>query len=97
MAASSSNKPGRREGLVGRCAALLVAVGAAGLLCYIERDRFLAVESAEADPAVAAFQACLGQEAAPIEKMLADGVIDEARATLFRSRAEARCRAQNPQ
>ncbi len=82
--------------MLGRCAALLVAVGAAGLLLYIERDRFLGAEPVEADPAVAAYQACISQETAPIEKMLADGVIDEARATLFSSRAEARCRAQNP-
>jgi hypothetical protein len=83
--------------MFGRCAALLVAMGAAGLLLYIERDRFLAAEPAETDLAVAAFRACLDQETAPIEKMLADGMIDDDRATLFRSRAEARCRAQNPQ
>ena len=71
-----------------------MAVGAAGLLLYIERDRFLAAEPPDTDPALAALRACVGQETAPLDKMLADGLIDEDRAKLFRSRAEARCRAQ---
>lgn len=79
-----------------RVGAVLVGLAAAALLIFIERDRFLAAELPEVDPADAAFLACFEQEVATIERMQADGVVDESRATLFRSRAEARCRAQNP-
>jgi hypothetical protein len=79
-----------------RVGAVLVGLAAAALLIYIERDRFLAAETPAKDPADAAFLACFEQETVVIEKMQMDGVVDESRASLFRSRAEARCRAQNP-
>jgi len=105
MAPSKSSSPPREpaprraggDGLLARGAALLVALGAAGLLLYIERERFFGAEPAATNPALAALQACLRQETAPLDKMLSEGLLDEAQAALFRSRAEARCRAQNPQ
>lgn len=81
-----------------RGAAILVGLAAAALLAYIERDRFMpGGPSAEAPgPGTAAFEACFEQETATINKMLEEGLIDEGRAALFTSRAEARCRTQNP-
>ena len=40
---------------------------------------------------------CLAARAKDIDKMQADGVIDAAQATLFKSRAEALCQAQEGQ
>jgi hypothetical protein len=89
---------GQRSGLdrpAARVAALAVAVAVLGLLGYIHRREFLSPEAAPAaatapDP----FTTCMAPRAADIEKMLKDGVIQAAQAELFRSRAEALCRAE---
>ncbi|NNG03069.1 MAG: hypothetical protein HKM95_03090 [Inquilinus sp.] len=78
-----------------RPAARLVAVGCAVLcavaLAYIHRDDLLGSDEATAanDPVAA----CLAERAADIDRMVADGVVDTDRATLFKSRAEALCQA----
>ena len=99
MASSNSNDPlTRRGGLTDRPAGSLdrpLARGGA-LLVGLERDRFISAEAPVESPGNADFVACLDQEAAVIKKMQEDGLVDEGRAALFISRAEARCRAQNP-
>lgn len=76
-----------------RIAAVGVFLGVAAVLAYIHRDDLFPPEPAAIaadDPAAA----CLAARAKDIDQMRADGVIDEARAALFKSRAEALCRAQ---
>ncbi len=43
-----------------------------------------------------ALQACLKQRVGDVDKMKADGVINDAQYASFRERAEQICRAQNP-
>ena len=79
-----------------RIAALGVFLCAAGVLALVHRDDLFPPEPAAvaADDPVAL---CLAARAEDIDKMRADGVIDEAQATLFKSRAEALCQAQKGQ
>lgn len=70
---------------VARLLALLCFVLCLALLGYIHRDDLFAD-----DPAAR----CFAERADDIDRMRAEGVIDDARAALFRSRAEAYCRAQ---
>ena len=80
------------DGLPARFAALGVAVLAALALGYIHRDDLFPSGSAEAiaaDPTAL----CIAERSADIDRMVADGIVDEARAALFKSRAEAMCQA----
>ena len=107
-ASSNSNDPlSRRGGLshksgslldrpLARGGALLVGLAAAALLIHIERDRFFAAEAPAESPSDVAFLVCFEKEEAVIRQMQEDGLVDEGRATLFISRAEARCRALVP-
>lgn len=79
--------------MLGRVIALLVMAGSAGLLAYYHRADLLPAPATPADPAEAAFRACLEDRAAGIETMRADGTITEQQASLFLSRAEALCKA----
>ncbi len=82
------------DGWPARGLAVLVAVAAGAVIAYQHRDTlFPAPEAPAADDP---FRACIEERAADIDKMAADGVIDGAQATLFKSRAEALCRAPGP-
>jgi len=71
--------------------ALLVLLACLAGLAWLERERWLPSErSAAADDPAAL---CFAARAAEIDGMLAEGVIQAAQAALFRSRAEAMCRA----
>ena len=76
-----------------RLLAVLCAAAALGVLGYLHRDDLFPPEDLglAADPA---FAECYGPRAADADKMLREGVIDEAQAALFKSRAEAFCIAQ---
>lgn len=77
---------------VARVAAFLVFLLAAASLAWIHRESLLPRPAAvAADDPVAK---CLAERAVDIDKMQRDGVIDEARAALFKSRAEALCQSQ---
>ena len=43
-----------------------------------------------------ALQACLDERVGDVDKMKADGIINDAQYASFRDRAEALCRSQNP-
>jgi hypothetical protein len=78
---------------VARLVALAVALLCVAVLAWLHRadlfpGRFAA--GAADDP----FARCFAGRAAEIDGMLDEGVIDEARAELFKSRAEAMCRAE---
>lgn len=76
-----------------RLLALLVVLLCLALLGYIHREDLLATGGAEDDP----FALCFADRADDIARMREEGVIDDDRAALFRSRAEAFCRAQAEQ
>jgi hypothetical protein len=77
-----------------RLLALACFALAAAALAYVHRaDLFPAAPEAAAakdDP----FSRCFREATTSIDKMLAEKTIRAAQATLFRNRAEARCRAQ---
>ncbi|CAN0603020.1 unnamed protein product, partial [Ectocarpus sp. 12 AP-2014] len=65
------------------------------LLLYINRADFLpGAEVASAEDT--AYQACVNERHGQIDDMIRDGVVDDAQASLFKSRAEALCRATVP-
>ena len=75
-----------------RVAALGVFLVAAGVLGWFHRDDiFPPADAPRADDPAAA---CIAERWAGIDAMAADGTIDAARATLFKSRAEALCWSQ---
>jgi hypothetical protein len=86
----------RSDGLLGRGIALVVALGAAGLLVWIHRDdlfpREKPPEAASAEPDI--YKDCVRERGGDIERMVAEKTIDPERAALFRSRMEAMCRAE---
>ena len=78
--------------------AVLVIILCGGLLAYIHRDDWRAGDGSDvfggtngqsADPAAA----CIEQRYAEIDAMVAEGVANDAKAALFKQRAEAMCRA----
>ena len=87
----------RREHALDRPLARVVALGVVLLvgaaLAWIHRDDLFPPEQSApaADDPVAQ---CLAERAADIDRMRADGVINDSQATLFKSRAEALCQSQ---
>ena len=78
-----------------RLLALGVAAASVGLAFYINRADFIPVAE-EASPQDTAYQACVSERHAGIDDMIRDGVITDAQAGLFKSRADALCRSTNP-
>lgn len=77
---------------IARVLAGLVFLGCLAALGYVERERLWRA-SAEEDVADDPFRRCFAQRAADIDRMVADNSIDQAQAELFKTRAEAMCRA----
>jgi hypothetical protein len=78
---------------VARVLAAVVFLGCVAALVYLERERLwqaAADGSAADDP----FARCFAERAAQIERMQDEGVIEPAQAELFKTRAEAMCRAE---
>jgi hypothetical protein len=77
---------------VARVLAALVFVGCLAALLYLERGRVwhAADQTAADDP----FARCFAERAAQIDRMQNEDVIEPAQAELFKSRAEAMCRAE---
>ena len=74
---------------------MLCFLGSAGVLAYLHREQLWpAAETTAQSVEEAAYLACVEERAAHIDKMLKDGVVEEAQAALFRGRAEALCRDQ---
>ena len=81
------------DGRGARIVALLVAAAVAALLAYITWDNFFPPERI-ASPEEAAFQHCMSERAAGIDEMVRQQAITAEQEALFRSRADALCRAQ---
>ena len=77
---------------VARVLAALVFLACVAALVYLERERLwqaAADQSAADNP----FERCFAERAAEIDRMVAENLIEEAQAALFKTRAEAMCRA----
>lgn len=88
---------GRRpvlDGVAGRLIAVAVFLACAGALAYLHRDELFPARPQATADRDDPFARCYAEDVAKIEKMLADEVIGDDRARLFRLRTEARCRAQ---
>ena len=81
------------DGAAARVLAAAICLGCVAALVWLERERFWPPESSGTgadDP----FVRCFADRAAQIDRMQAEGAIDAVRAELFKSRAEAMCRAE---
>jgi hypothetical protein len=83
------------DGLAARLAALALAAALAALLLHIHRKELFpqppAPQEVRQDDA---FTSCFAPRLADIEQMVQDGMAKPEQAALFRSRAEAMCRAE---
>jgi hypothetical protein len=79
---------------IARLLALGVALLCVASLAWLHRADLL---PATAAPEVAddPFARCFAERSAQIDNMVAEGVVDTGQANLFKSRAEAMCRAQH--
>ena len=80
---------------IARLLALGVALACVATLAWLHRaDLYPAMATAEVadDP----FARCLAQRSAQIDDMVSEGVVGPEQASLFKSRAEAMCRAERP-
>lgn len=85
------------DGRAARLAAAGVVLAAAGFLVWYERETlFPGTVTVTEDPALAAYRACRDERFGDIDRMRADGMIEQAQEKLFKSRADAMCRATNP-
>ncbi|MBP5856612.1 hypothetical protein KAJ83_06305 [Marivibrio halodurans] len=85
------------DGRPARLAAAGVVLAAAGFLVWYERETlFPAAATVSEDPALAAYRACRDERFGDIDQMRAEGMIEDAQEKLFKSRADAMCRATNP-
>jgi hypothetical protein len=88
--------PSRRHFLdrpAARVLAAVVCLGCVTALVYLERERLwrpVAGGTAADDP----FTRCFAERAAQIDRMQEEGVVEPAQAELFKTRAEAMCRAE---
>jgi hypothetical protein len=83
------------DGPVARLIAVLVILVCAATLVYLHRETLFhsggTTETAAGNPELAA---CLAERLGAVDKMRAEGVINEAQYDVFRSRAEAFCQQQ---
>lgn len=80
--------------MLARVIAVLVMIASAGVIAWHHRADLMPAPAAPIDPAEAAYQACITERGAGIDKMQADGTISADQATMFKSRADALCRSQ---
>jgi hypothetical protein len=76
-----------------RIAAVVVCVAALGALGYIHRDDLYPPDPAAVADADDPFVKCMAERGGHIDKMQSEGTIRADQARLFRTRAEAMCRA----
>lgn len=83
---------------VARLLAVGVALLTAALLVWLNRDALFGA-SIGADPALAGnpeLAACLSERVGAVDKMRAEGIVNDSQYAAFRSRAEAYCQSQFP-
>jgi hypothetical protein len=78
---------------IARALAAAVFLGSIAALAWLERER-LWPGTPDATAADDRFARCFAERAGQIDQMLAEGLIQAAQAELFKTRAEAMCRAE---
>ncbi len=76
-----------------RIAAVGIALLCAAALAYIHRDDLFPPDGATTVAADDPVVLCVAERSAEIDRMVSDGIVDEPRAALFKSRAEALCQS----
>jgi len=90
-------KPAALDRPAARLAALGVFLCAALFLAWTHRGDLMPAQAEAARAADDPVALCLARRAGDIDRMRADGVIDDGQAALFKTRAEALCVAQHGQ
>lgn len=83
--------------MLGKVIAVAVMIGSVALVAWHHRDAFVPSAGPPPDPAEAAFLACMEKRGGDIDVMVADGLIGDDQAKLFKTRAEAMCRSTTSQ
>ena len=81
------------DGTGARVVAVGIALIAGGTAVWIHRHELFPAGQPEAEAGADPFQECVATRSAEIDRMLAEKTVDAQRAELFRTRAEAMCRA----
>lgn len=81
------------DSIFARLIALVIAVACGVVLFFLYEDEVVVAESQTQFEQSAAAQ-CYAERAADIDQMLAEGMIGEEQAMLFKRREEARCATQ---
>lgn len=79
-----------------RVAAGLVLVAALAVIGWHHRDDLFPPEGQSASDGNPAFERCVTRRFADIDKMVAEGLVDQGQAGLFKQRAEGMCRDMTP-
>lgn len=83
------------DGWRGKAAAVAVLLAAVGGIVYINREvLFPGLVEEEISPQDAAFAACMAARTAQIDQLVADGMMDAARAANAKERLAPVCQAQ---
>ena len=91
-----SARPKPRESLAARAAAVLVAALCLAALAWLNRDAILATGGRPAPALNPDFVACREARTGQVERMRAEGVINDAQFAQFKARAEETCAGQFP-
>ncbi len=93
-----SDRESRLDGQVARLAAGIVALACAGMVAYLNWHAFFPPPKQEADEAKLnpKFVECRDARVADVDKMKADGVINQEQFVQFRERAISTCAGQFP-
>ena len=87
----------RVDGPMGRGVALLVLLGTLGMIGWLHAESLFPPDPETGEAAAGGNEAlalCISKRAGDIDRMLADGTINDSQAGLFKQRAEALCQAQ---
>lgn len=82
------------DGPVPRIVAVLLIVICVATLVYLHRDTLFGSDSGPEVAANPELAACLAERVGAVDKMRADGVVNEVQYDTFRARAEAFCQQQ---
>ncbi len=96
MTPPADPRPSVLDGLGARLVAVAVLVGVGAALLAIHWDDLFPPEPVAAADSDDPFVRCVTERHGQIDNMVSEGVANASQAELFKQRAEALCRAQNP-
>lgn len=86
--------PSRLDGPLPRLLALLLILACVAALAYLHREALFPGEEAPLTAGNPALAACLAERIGAVDRMRAEGIVNEAQYGAFRARAEAFCQQQ---